>query len=226
MGKSLSIFFVFYSAMLFAQTSTLSIMGKSSYVDYAEGYSLKLKFEEDPSKCDPVVGFVSIEDQIKHYTESLEAAHIAMRFKEDEGIVVSEFPTKKYTLILEDEEKMIEAIRLAKEQRVIVDKMYYLFPEHEFVDEDRKAILALHDAKFKAELYAGHIGKKLGRILYIDDETTAMSNPYEESSERYAMYNELLEKLAGYSTGYKTEHYAASRSGAYGLWVEFELLDL
>jgi len=227
MQKLSIFFFLLFSISLFGQKTTLSIMGKTNYVEYSDAYTLKLKFEEDPSKCDPVVGFVSIEDQIKHFTESLVAANLALQFKEDDGLVISEFPAKKYSLVLRERDEMEEAIRLAKEQRVEVTTVKFLSPKHDFKDQDARAIKALQDARLKADIYAAHIGKKVTRILYIDDETSTVGlNPHDPYSEKYKRYEEILEKLKGYSNAYQTEYYKETRDGGYGLWVEFELEDI
>jgi len=226
MQKLSILFFFFFSLSVFGQKTTLSIMGKADYVVYADAYSLALTFEEDPSKCDPVVGFVSLEDQIKHFTESLNAKNLAMQFKEQDGIIASEYPAKGYKLSVRKIEDLQEAILLAKEQRVEVQKVFYKYPEHDFVGEDAKAINALKDAQLKAELYASHIGKKVTRILHIDDDTPLeTSNPFEIGTEKYERYADVMAQLQGYSGLYKTESSSPKREGSYGLWVEFELDD-
>ncbi len=221
------IYFLLINAVVFGQNTTLSIMGKANYVEYSEAYSLSLKFEEDPSKCDPIIGFVSLEDQIKHFTESLIASNLATQFKEEDTFVASDFPAKRYKLIVKKLNELDDAIRLAKEQRVEVEKVYYSYPEHDYVEEDAKAILALQDAQLKAELYAGHVGKKVNRILHIDDDTFGgqFNNPFEPGSEKYERYAGVMEVLASYTPIMKTEHSTESRPGSYGLWVEFELVD-
>jgi len=218
------IFYLFIGGLVQAQTTTLSIMGNDSYIEYAEAYSVKLRFEEDPSKCDPIVGFVSLEDQIKHFSESLVAAQIMSKPEASNIFIASEYPTKEFTLLVSEEDQLIEAIRLAKEQRVQITKIYYVYPEHSYKEEDGRAVRALLDAKLKANIYAAHIGMKVNRILRIDDETSEASNPFNEGDERYESYNALLGRLSNMSTLRSSDYFASSRSRGYNLWVEFELV--
>ena len=227
MRVSITFMFVILASALVGQNkTTLKVLGKYQYVQEAESYGAIIILEENPKKCDPDIGFVSMEDQYIHLSESIKAKGSDAMLTPLEEYVFSEYRRKKFKLS-EPQKDVFEAILIsALGQNAIVEKKYYEMPEQKLANQDDKAILALRDAQRIAEILADHIGLKVDKILSIDDETRNSRNNdlHYSDPDRMALLLQLYEKLEQYSSS--GESRKSSTSGTYSLWVAFELSGL
>ena len=81
--------------------------------------------------------------------------------------------TERYRLLLTDLSKLQEVSSLAVEG-VKMGELKYLFDSPGFDAEEEMAMNAVKDAERKAKKLAAEIGKKVGKILNIDDKSSGL----------------------------------------------------
>jgi hypothetical protein len=208
--------------------STITVVGKDVYSEVAEAYGIKVYFEENPNKCDPVVGFLSLEDQIGRFSEALGKLGIdfsAFTSMPDDLSARSDVTTrhKTFRFTHKNPEVILQIADLSRAQVVRVLGIFTVFARHSFEDEDLKAVNALKDARRKATVLAKKAGKKLGNILNIDDDTTLSSFGDLDSVDDTDMFEELFYRFSALLSLTQEEYTRFSRDGAYSLKVTFEL---
>jgi hypothetical protein len=170
----------------------ITVVGEYRYVVKPYQYGIRLTFEEDPSKCDPAKGFLSLEEQLAQFDKQLSEIGISIRdFTTEptfeEGNVRSK--TLSYTLPQMSVVLKIENICLQRRHA----KGSYLFavmPEHDLAAEDNYALSALKDARDKATYLARKLGKRKVTVLNIDDDTSG-SRRSSNWNDWYAYHNDF-----------------------------------
>lgn len=202
--------------------TTLTIVGRHNYVDKAVGYGMNILLMEDPNKCDPVRGFIPLEEQLKHFNESL----IAIGFDRASMAEIKNYTThvnkqKEFSLTISDLDGYDQISTLLISQDIKVTKEFFRFKEKPLSQQDALAINALHDAKEKAELIADHLGMRINKILNIDDDTRIPSIFTKGKISDMASYYKLVELLSML----ELDEDENNKSGAYTLRVTFELVE-
>ena len=160
-------------AQKLAQKSLITVLGTDKYLEYAVGRVMMVRFIEDPTKCDPLKGNMSLEEQINYFSKELTNANITFsNFKQMELDIRQKFRHKNFTYLTKssDEYNVIQAICASLSINIV--ESYYQMPESRFEDEDNRAIGALKDATRKAQFIAKKLGAKKITVLKIDDDTT------------------------------------------------------
>lgn len=228
MRKLFTLGFVLVSLWCAAQQATLKVLGKHNYTVEAQAYGVVFVLEENTDKCDPVLGFISLEEQLKHLRESLEVAGFGGSISPVVDYSPSQYRKKTYRI--EEESQLVFESILADltNKQAIIKKTYYNLPPHRLVDEDESAVSALIDAEEKAEVLAEQLGYKITRVLNVDDDTRGANTLFDLidrdlDPERVKLMMELVERLSQNST-VSNESDSPSRSGAYSIWVTFEIM--
>lgn len=228
MKKYLVFAFFIVANCIFSQAITLRVLGQHSYSDQSEAYVANITIEENPNKCDPIKGFISIEEQQKHLMELIAANGSKSTLIPIKDFTYSEYRKKSFIIEEPDSEIFDDILTSCNNLQVKVNKTYYKLPEHDFIEEDQKAILALHDARAKANVISSHIKYKVNKLLNIDDDTSDASQLFDLSGydpEVVKLYMEILGR-ADSSGMKKNESKSSSRKGRYNLWVTYELIPI
>ncbi len=214
------------SSFVYGQTITLRVLGQYSYVDSLERYGAVIVLQENPDKCDPVLGFITIEEQLKHLNESIKVIGSKSIPTPMDDFTYSEHRKKTYRIEEEDADKFDEILNVCKIRQITIKKSYFKLPEHRFEEEDINAIGALKAAKLKASIIADHLECKVKRIISVDDETTYASEAYSSFGTDLAEFEHLSRLLEDLSSRelYALESTTSERKGKYNLWVTFELI--
>lgn len=161
------------------QTDTLLLFVKGSVCNQHTpiGYGMIIIFEDDPSKCDPLRGYEPVDEQIKHFKESLAA----------EGIDTLQFAKysyspqyyKSYPLGYSNrvQRKFILSRLTPEEVRKVnqISKRHFTDIESTVLEyEDIRppldlALSAFTNAKIKAQKIAYALGMKVEKVIRIDD---------------------------------------------------------
>jgi len=226
MRTILTIIFSTLLLSVYSQTvgnpTLLTILGRYNYKKIPIGYGLKILFQEDPTKCDPVKGFIPIADQIKHFRESLIAIGIDPgSMLEIKNYVYSEYKKQEFKMSVPDFSKFLEIISLSNRQLVQITGTFYAYKEKKFEDEDASAISALQNANQKASVIAEHLGMRIHKILNVDDDTRVPSIYSPAEPRDWAAYNRIVEMLSRY----EGESFMDNTIGTYTLRVIYELTE-
>ena len=226
-----SLFLGFHQILIaqkFAQKSLITVLGTDKYLEYAVGRVIVLSFIEDPTKCDPRKGNMSLEEQISYFSKELTKANITFsNFTQMEVDIRQKFRHKNFTYLTKssDEYDAIQAICVNLVINVV--ESYYQMPESGFEDEDKRAIGALKDAKHKAEFIAKKMGAKKITIFKIDDDTST-----DEINELVDMYGSeenqedfinLLTLLSDIDLSSSTKNQQRVNKKEYHLLVTFQV---
>ena len=90
--------------------------------------------------------------------------------------------TERYRLVLKDLSKLSEVSALVVEG-VKTGDFKYLFDEPGYSNEEEMALNAVKDAERKAKKLASEIGKKVGKILNIEDKSSGCCREIQESGK-------------------------------------------
>jgi hypothetical protein len=228
MKRYLVLSLLFLSVCCHSQSIILKVLGQHSYSTESQAYGAIIILEENPNKCDPIKGVVSIEEQLKHLNESIKAKGSDARLEQIKDYTYSEFRQEKYRIEESNSEIFNDIITACNNQQAIVSKTYFNLPIHDFEEEDKKAVAALNEAREKADILSSHINHKVSRILSVDDDTRDFVGGIEMSGydkKKREMIMELLMKLSNLNPPSK-ESSAPNRKGQYNLWVTFEIVPL
>lgn len=88
--------------------------------------------------------------------------------------------TEKYRLVLKDLSKLQEVSGVVVEG-VKIGELKYLFDEPGYAAEEEMALNAVKDAERKAKKLASEIGKKVGKILNIEDKSSGCCREIQEN---------------------------------------------
>lgn len=224
----LSISIIFSTGLLAQDSLFISILGRAPYVEISKDYNLELRFEENPNRCDPNIGFVSLEDQLKHFKESIQSVGADPdRLEMIESLLYSEYRTQKCTYSDSNFTRMVKVIEKCHNLNIIIESSQYLFDPHSFEKEDLKAINAFNDAKNKAEIFKNEFGFENLDVISIDDDTSfstlddLLIDRSEEEKERMmeilALLNENPNNTGMHSRSSRNE----KKSSTYTLKVRF-----
>ncbi|MBL7798638.1 MAG: SIMPL domain-containing protein [Saprospiraceae bacterium] len=210
--------------------STIQVLGRSDYVEQAEAYGIDLLFEENPNKCDPQRGFISLEEQVKHFSEALQVKGVAWKDFSRLPKRNTETETRhwRYRFTHIDPSKISLISSVCADQVIQVENTFTIFPEHRYEDEDEQAIRAFQDAERKAKTIARKLGKRISKVVNVDDDTSLrflLDIEEDQDSANAASFEELLEflvRLEGIA-GMERESQSPSRSRSYSLLVTFEM---
>lgn len=212
-----------------SQMVTVQVLGRFDYVEQAEAFGIDLLFEENPNKCDPQRGFISLEEQTRHFSEAIQIKGISW---ED----FSKMPIKldlesrhwRYRFSHRDPSKIHLIGEVCRDQLIQVENVFTIFPEHRFENEDEKAIRAFQDAERKAGSIARKFNKRISKVVNIDDDTSLrFLLDYEEpqnsaSATPYEDIVDILEKFE-WLAGWGNESHLTTRRRSYTLMVTFEM---
>ncbi len=222
--------FLFFSNTIYGQQaesiSTLTILGNNKYSDRPIGYGIEILFLEDKTKCDPAVGFRTLEEQEYQFEEYIKDFGWSRKdFKEIKEDLLMGAPNKKLKFTSTDFSEILKLMLLCEQNKFEVSKTFYLFKPHNFENEDVRAIGALEDAIEKAAVISKIVGKKITKILNIDDDTTNASIFKKQSDFNTEQYELLLEMLQsfGSESRFENERVSHKQSGAYRLRVTFQI---
>lgn len=206
--------------------STITVLGSYNHVEQPEAYGIKILFEENPNKCDPVIGFLPLEEQIRRFSVELK----------EKGVQFSEFValpnefgwTTKHQVFKfthKSPEIILQVSDICRSRAVQVQSMFTVFSEQQLEDQDENALRALKDAQQKAAAIAKKVGKKVGKVLNIDDDTSLASLSslgLEDVEDEREEIVALIDLLSLFDSS-NQENHQWSRSSAYTLSVTFEL---
>lgn len=154
---------------------SLTVSGSCSSTPDRVGRSITLKFEVDKNKCDPLIGFISMEDKLYHFEESLKSKAINFsEFKRSfESKMTGSIQTEiyKYTGNDEDIEHVID---IAKNQEVEISKINDSYEKKNLEDQDVSANCALQDAIDRANYISKNLGYKHCKLISVDDDTSGV----------------------------------------------------
>ncbi len=216
-----------------AQTPTLRILGEYRERVEPDGYSMRLLLSENPATCDPVVGFLTVEQQLERIVDSIDSrggnpAALTMITLGSAG----EYPYRAERVEVQTSDpRTAYFLKWVAHNYTTVEEQEFYFNGITKIDEDRRAVAAFLDARQRALAIANGLGFSSVRVRGLDDDTRSpIIDKYDtcgcmSAKQRLA----LLEILKGYLTSVgKVDTKGTMRSNqpvyesAYQLWVEFE----
>ncbi len=205
--------------------STITVLGRDNYNESPEAYGIKVLFEENPNKCDPVIGFLTLEDQFSRFGDELSKKGIDFRSftaLPDDPNLGTKHKLLKFTH--KSPETILQISEVCRIRAVQVQGTFTVFAEEKFEDQDVRSINALNDAQQKAAFLAKRVNKKVGNILNIDDDTSlALFDSFDlGDTENAEAFVDLLSLFSSFELLNK-ESNEWTKSGAYTILVTFEL---
>jgi len=196
-----------------AQSITLRVLGKATYIEYAKTNGVIISFNEKElkgkkTKLTDTILSIGIKNKLIPFSK----ANTRNRFK----FRLEENNLKTFDNILV----------ICSDLGIKIDKIYYKIPEHKFENEDENAILAINNATSQAKIIANNLHYKIVKILNIDDDTTYADPIYDRidiESERGKMLIRLLQLLGNRNYLKETESKNSIRQGGYNIWVTYKL---
>jgi len=195
-----------------AQNITLRVLGKATYVEYAETNGIVVSFNKS-----------ELDKKIK-FSDTISLIGINNKLVPINGSNAS--GKKKFRIEEKDLDFFDKILMVCNDLKVKIDKVYYKLPEHKFENEDGNAILALNNATSQARIIANNLNYKITKILNVDDDTTYADPFYDNidmESERGKLLVKLLQLLGGGNSLHKTESSKPTREGGYTIMVTYEL---
>lgn len=170
----------------------LSVKGRYCNQHTAVGYGMIITFIDDPSKCDPVKGYVPIDDQIKHFKEALAAAVIDTHRFSKYSYAPQYYKSYPLSYASKNERKYFLSGLTPEEVRKVnsISRQYFVTIESTVLEyEDNQsqldqAISAFNHTKTKAAKIAYALNMHVDKIIKIDDVYNAP--PYKEVEGRFA----------------------------------------
>lgn len=169
-----------------SDTLLLFVKGSECNQHTPIGYGMIVIFKDDPSKCDPVRGYEPVDDQIKHFKESLAVEGIdtlkvakysyAPQFYKSYALGYSNRGQRKFVLSRLTPEEVRKVKQIANGHFAEIESTVL---EYEDLRPPKDlAINAFTNAKLKAERIAYALGMKVERVISIEDVYGAP--PYKE----------------------------------------------
>jgi len=196
-----------------AQSITLKVLGKSTYVEYAKTNGVIISFKEK-----------ELTDKKTKLIDTILSVGINNKL-----VPISKVSTQnRYKFRLEENnlKTFDNLLVICNDLEIRIDKIYYKIPEHKFENEDKNAILAINNATSQAKIIANNLNYKIVKILNIDDDTTYADPIYDKidiESERGKLLIKLLTMLGNSNYLKETESTNPIRQGGYSIWVTYEL---
>lgn len=170
----------------------LSIKGSYCNQHTAVGYGMIIIFEDDPSKCDPLKGYVPIDDQIKHFKEALAAAVIdthsfskysyAPQYYKSYPLSYGSKIERKYLLSRLTPEEVRKVNSISKQHFATIESTVLEYEDTR--PQLDQAINAFNHSKTKADKIAYALNMHVDKIIKIDDVYSGP--PYKEIEGRFA----------------------------------------
>lgn len=157
-------------------TLYISLLGHDGATSPTTGYEAIIYFEENRDRCDPEIGFISMEMMKAHFEESLLVHEIDFNTFEYLPLMsVKNSVSREYYFYKSEKLDDIVAIRqLCEEQLVNFQSAKEVKPYYSDSDEYVVAVGALEDTQFMANRIADHLGFDEVELLSIDDLTQAI----------------------------------------------------
>lgn len=217
----LILFFIFNLA--FCQEAKLRVLGISKYSEMAENKVLLLNFEYNLEDNNPLKN-KSIEIQVNEFIKNLKSEKVYYKLLDKEVLNINPKKSKSYELLLSIDNNDHNIQKIINSSGIKLVKTYYKFYENTFVNEDKKAILALKNSQNKANEIAKILNYEILEIVNIDDDTSDTNDVFELlginnlDDERKEMMYSIIEKL----NNLEVNNYA-TKDGAYSLWVTYKI---
>ncbi len=174
-----SFLFAFLYLTGFTQHKTvhLKVMGSCPSGSPKIGYAIKLAFIVDKNKCDPLIGFVSMEEKKHHFEETLNTKGVKFsNFEKSlteckfDGNIQQEIYVYKGDSI-----QIAEVIQIAKHHEIKINSVSPVYENKMLADQDEFAICALEQAIQKATYISKNLGYKNCILRSVDDDTSYLS---------------------------------------------------
>lgn len=231
MKKIVILFLVCLISDVFGQTLEVKILGRINYEEIPSGYGIEIKFVENPNLCDPLIGFLNLNEQKENLIAEFKVQNIEfVELKDINRNSFSEYPELYCNIFEKDVGQFQKILEICKQNRVEFEEIYYQYEPHNLVMEDEKALLAYYNAEEKAKLIAKFLKKSKVRLLSIDDDTNDADGlkkfrKRHYTAEQLAITKLLNELLFGDSDnsmyGKKSKYEKKLKS--YTIWAIFEL---
>lgn len=150
----------------------VSFTGEYIYVVTPVAYGFQVEFTENSNICDPVKGVVSLEEQILVFTEAAKKIGITANEMHPvlTGSKMGPFTRSKCFKIVVPTKALSNSLKLlCNEHGVKIEQQFRLLNQNDPADNVEKAVAALADANHQANSLANHLGKKVARVISIDD---------------------------------------------------------
>ncbi len=159
--------------------STLTVKGTYSFVEYPTSYRFWLTLEENSNKCDPVKGFVTLEEQQQSLLDTARARGLKIGPIESKLVFDNIGPyvrKKSIGITLPDQQSVDIFEAILTSQGLLNGFQMAIFLPRKAVMSDEIALEVLRDARRQAERVAEVYGKTISSVLNIaDDSFTADS---------------------------------------------------
>ena len=156
------------------------------------GYGMIIIFEDDPSKCDPVKGYVPIDDQIKHFKEALASAEIdthsfskytyAHQYYKSYPLSYGNKIERKFFLSRLTPEEVRKVNVISKQHFATIGSTVLEYEDTR--SQLDQAISAFNHSKTKADKIAYALNMHVDKIMKIDDVYNG--TPYKEIEGQFA----------------------------------------
>jgi len=175
--KFVALFIVFSFNYLSSQTTSLKVFGNCTSFGEIIGKKITVKLSVDKNKCDPETGFISMEDKIYHFEQTIKSKGIQFsKFKRSlesktVGTVHSEIFNFSGTEVEVD-----NVIQIARNQEIEVSNYSNKYKPKRLEDQDISAICALENAIQRAQFIAKNLGYENCELISVDDDTSSGSS--------------------------------------------------
>lgn len=204
----------FFSFTLHSQSITLRVLGQSTFMESAEASGILIRFDDS-----------DIDQGKKMFRDAMASAGVTGKLKLLEGDTHDQ-RTYRFEVQENTPELFGELMMVCNKLSVDIKNFYFKFPPHSYVDEDRRAIMALENAKSQATIIAKNLNYKIARVLNIDDETTYADPLFDfidfDSKEGESM-KRVMDILTRIDSQFKVYDSSPGRTKGYNLWVTYEL---
>ncbi len=201
-----------------SQKTVLRVLGQYSYSPEKMGTMVEIEFVENINNCDPVNGYRTLEDQEYAFEQSLKKKGISFKkFEKEDNLSKlykgeSETGVRKsiFRYLCQSSKESKDIYYSAQRNFASKVKVWDKAKEHDFEEEDEKAVLAIRDAKERASYIAQGLDMKLSEIISVDDITDLGIGAYA------SYYAELMLSMS-------EDMPLDMLSSRYSIWVTFEL---
>ncbi len=162
-----------------ANRTKLKVYGVCPVAQEKIGETITLAFTVDKSKCDPEIGFVSMEQLLFHFEDALKVKGID--FSAFKKAMVSQVngtvQTDEYSYV-GTEQEIQDIVQICKNQEIRVKNIRARYPKITLEDQDERAICALKEVMRKAKVISSEMGYQNCDLVGIDDDSSpeGMSN--------------------------------------------------
>lgn len=140
-----------------------------------ESQSIDIKFVVEKDKCDPNIGYISMEDRLYHFEDALKSRNI--NFSSFKRSITKSF--KKENSEVEhfnftgSEAELDVVIELSNNQGAEISNFRNNYLKMPLEEQDNSAICALEKAVSKAQFIANSLGYKNCKLIAVDDDSSS-----------------------------------------------------